>query len=137
MSKSNKHDFGDSFLYADDLVRDGKWIQATLTIKGVVPPNAIVGDNGKTIDKVCLTFEKTPKILALCTTNERLCRLNCGSGQSENWVGKSLTIYPSLIDAFGEKDVPCIRVRLPKTIPVPFGTRKHMGRDITNQPITQ
>lgn len=134
MPKPNKREYGDSFLYAEDLVSDGKWVSATLTIKSVIDPNTITGDNGKVVEKRCLTFEGKDKIYAMPATAERVCKMNFGTKDYEKWVGKTVTVYPTLIDAFGEKDVPCVRIRTQKK-QIPFAVRKQLGRDLTGTPV--
>lgn len=130
---ADKKEYGDGFLYADDFVRDGKWCQFALTIKGIVPPNTIKAANKQMVDKVCLQFEEASKILAVNTTNERLLKMACGSAKSDNWVGKKVTFYPVSVDAFGQTNVPALRVRLPKEVPMPFSARKQLGRDLTGK----
>lgn len=127
----HKNELGPEFLYADDLLRDGRWIEATLTIREIAEPGTLKGANGEVVKDMSLGFEKTRKWLVLNKTNKRLLRIETGSSKPEGWIGHKVTLYPATINAFGEKNVPCIRVRLSDGKPVPFGVRKFLGKDLT------
>lgn len=127
----HKKELGPEFLYADDLLRDGKWVEATLTIERIAEPGSLRGANGQTVDDISLGFAKTKKWLVLNKTNKRLLRIETGSSKPDGWIGRQVTIYPATINAFGEKNVPCIRFRVTGGKPVPFGARKFLGKDLT------
>lgn len=67
-------------------------------------------------------FEEAKKPLGLNVTNARTIAKMHGV-EATKWVGKRITIYPTTCDAFGEEDVPCIRIR--KTPPPPKGQRSN------------
>lgn len=129
----DKTELGPEFLYAEDLLQGGKWITCTLTISAVIPPGTIAGSDKKVIQNHVLEFEKTPKKLVLNNTNKRLCKVSTGESRPENWPGHKIEIYPASINAFGEKNLPCLRIKLPTGKPAPFATRKFMGRDLTKE----
>ena len=126
-----KKELGPQFLYADDLFRDGKWAEVTLTIEGIHAGGTIFGADKKAVDNDSISFVGTEKKLVLNKTNKRLLKIATKSSKSDGWLGKKVTIYPVLINAFGEKNVPCIRVRVGDGNPVPFGVRKFLGKDLT------
>lgn len=131
MSTSHKDNLGPQFLYADDLLRDGQWIEATLTIAKFVPANSIKGANGQKVEKDAIGFDGTDKLLVLNATNRRLIKIATGSSKPEGWTGKKVTIYPVTINAFGQSEIPCIRIRIGSGQPIPFGVRKFLGHDLT------
>lgn len=134
MSKPDKKDYGEGFLYGDDLINNGVWIQASLKIVEVIPRRTLKAANGQLVDKVCLRFEKTEKLLALNETNTRHVALTCGSHKPEKWVGHVITVFPAEVEAFGNTG-PSVRVKLPKGTPHPHGTRKWMGKDLTGDKV--
>jgi len=120
------------FIYADNLVKDGCWVSPTVTIEKVIPENTIRAANKRLVEKPTMKFKESDKMLVLNTTNESLLRLQFGSSDYTKWVGKKVTIEPRRIaEAFGETDVPVIRVALPEDIPVPFRLRRHMGKKLS------
>ena len=126
-----KKDLGPQFLYADDLIRDGRWIEAKLTIANHIVGGTLTGADGTRVDKDAISFEKTDKILVLNRTNTRLIRIATGNSKPEGWIGKSIVVYPVRIKAFGEDNLAAIRVRAGDGKPVPKGVRKFMGTDLT------
>lgn len=94
--------------YIDALCVTGK--DATLTIKVVQAPNTIKAADGKTIDRPVVYFEETDKGFILNKTNARSIGLSHGN-EMDDWVGKKVTLFATSTDAFGKKNVPCVRVR--------------------------
>lgn len=126
-----ENDLGPDFIEAGDLLRDGKWIEATLTISRVAPAHTLVGDNEQVVDKVSIGFEKGKKWLPLNKTNLKIVKFETGTAKPDNWIGKTITIYPAAIDAFGQRNVACVRVRLTPGKVAPFLQKHHLGRDLT------
>ena len=94
------------FLAADDMP-DGK--EVSLTVKQIDRQKVQGGD-----PVVAVHFTETPKMLALNRTNAALIRKALGSAAVETWVGKKITLYGTVCNAFGDPKCPCIRVRAPK-----------------------
>ena len=125
------------FLYADDLVKNGRWEAFTLTIDAVQPPGAVRYANGRTeADKHVLSFEQTPKQWTVPTTQFRLLKLMLGRDTSK-WTGQTVTLHP----AFGKTpqgEGPFIRITPPESLPesrIPLGIRQWFGKDLTGQDI--
>ena len=100
------------FLAADDLPVDR---DVCLTIAGASIDN-VTSPTNKTKKMVCLSFEKTPKKLALNRTNGRTIAKITGSTQVEDWTGAKICLYRTTIKAFGDPQLPAIRVRLPEQV---------------------
>ena len=122
---------GSKFLYADDLLKDGKWVEARLTISRHVPGGTLTGADKSTVDADAIGFDGTDKLLVLNKTNTRLLKIATGSSKPAGWIGKTVALYPVSINAFGQQNLPCIRVRVADGQPTPFGVRKFLGRDLT------
>lgn len=91
-------------LYPGRFIKAGELLgkQVTLKIKSV-DLDELEGDKGKKIKGV-ITFEQTPKQLALNRTNG-VCLREMFGRKLSGWVGKRITIHPA--EWNGE---PCIRV---------------------------
>lgn len=98
--------FAGDFLEAIALPQDKP---VEVTIKSVEPANSRKCKDGKSIDKPILTFEESPKALILNKTNARALCKTMGNNMSA-WVGKKTQIYQARVAAFGEKDVPAVRI---------------------------
>ena len=73
-------------------------------------------NKGKKVKKPDLWFKGKSKPLGLNATNAKTIARLLGSNNTEQWIGKAITLYPTTTDAYGEQ-VECIRVRpkLPST----------------------
>lgn len=69
-----------------------------------------VDHDGKQVMKPDVYFKGKTKPLGLNSTNARAIAKLLGSNRVEDWLGKSITLYPTMTNAFGE-DHECIRVR--------------------------
>jgi hypothetical protein len=94
------------FLAADDMP-DGK--DFALTVTKIDRQKVQGGD-----DVVAIHFAETPKMMALNRTNAALIRKALGSAAVETWIGKKITLYGTVCNAFGDPKCPCIRVRAPR-----------------------
>ena len=93
--------------------RIGNWDldkDVTLTIRKVQQEDVMNPRTWKPSRKVTLYFEKASKSLVLNRTNMDLIGKLYGYELS-GWVGKRITLYRDKCDAFGKKNVPCVRVR--------------------------
>lgn len=63
--------------------------------------------------KWAMKLKELPKPMVLNSTNIQLLAKACGSEQSEEWIGKKVTIYADPNVSFGGKLVGGLRVKLP------------------------
>jgi len=122
--------FEGNFLDATDIpIINGDSPGITVEISGVVPPNAEKDNTGKQINKTILSFKGAKKRLIINKVNARvLCQLH-GKKASE-WVGKKVTLVVRYLEkAFGQFNVPVIRIKADETHPLTFGVRKHYGSE--------
>lgn len=126
-------DYGPGFLHADDLIVNDKYVQAKVVISAVHQPNTIKAANGRMIPNTVLEFSGKDKRLVLCSKTNHYCvSWLSGSTDPEKWIGKEITLYPVVLqEAFGDPNVPAIRVRVPEHAAIPKKYRAHFGRDIT------
>ena len=94
--------FSGDYLKAADL----KGKSCTLKIAGV---EVVDFDDGR---KPILSFHGTDKKMVMNKTNTNTA-IDIFGSDSDDWIGKSLTIIPAQTD-FQGKQVPCIRVALPE-----------------------
>jgi hypothetical protein len=115
------------WIEAADLMQGGPF---TLTVKSVSAPNTEKDSDGALMEEPVIWFEEVPKGLVLgCKTNKRNVNAQL-STKAASWVGKKLTICARyLANAFGEKNVPAIRVLMPPGIPLPWQSRGQMGKE--------
>lgn len=98
--------FDKAYIYAYDL--EGR--DVTVTIERVTG-GTLVGTGGKSNKKPVLYFKGRPeKGLALNITNAKIIAGLYGGFDSEKWVGKRITLYPTTT-TFGSQTVECIRIR--------------------------
>jgi hypothetical protein len=119
---------GETYLRAEHLLKNGRYIAARVTISDIVEGCPIKrGDkDGITIG---LAFEKSDKILGLNKTNVSLLCWDLGEGKPQDWVGKQISLVVRLV---GNKKLtePAIRI-WPKVMPPNDRIRKFMGSEIT------
>lgn len=97
--------FDKEYLYAYDL--QGK--DVTVVIESV-RGGTLVGTGGKSNKKPVVRFRGKEKALALNITNARVIAGLYGGFDAEQWIGKSVTLYPTTT-TFGSQTVECIRIR--------------------------
>ena len=119
--------FTGNFLDASDLMASGN---ITLEISDVVAPNAEKDAAGKVINKAIVAFKGAKKRLILNKTNAKVIAMAHGKKASE-WTGKKLTLTVRFLEtAFGQKNVPVIRVVPPEGTSLTFGMRSKYGREM-------
>ena len=124
---SDKKEYGSAYLYAEDLIRDGNYIDATVTIESVIAPNTIKAANGKMIGHDTLKFVGKDKLLVLCAkVNQRILAIATGESQAEKWPGHKITLQVRIVDSFGEK-VPAIRILPPQGAMIRKSLRERLG----------
>ena len=103
--------FDKEYLYAYDL--QGKDVTVVIeSVKG----GTLVGTGGKSNKKPVLKFKGKEKALALNITNARIIAGLYGGFDSQLWIGKAITLYPTTT-TFGAQTVECIRIRNVKPKP--------------------
>ena len=106
----SKEEYGSDYLYSEDLIHNGDYVEIKLKIEEVIPRNTLKTKAGKIIPHRCLRFVGKQKILVLCAkVNERVLSMVTGESVPEKWVGKEASFGVRIIDSFGDK-VPAIRV---------------------------
>lgn len=97
--------FDKDYIYAYDL--EGRDI--TVEIIRVVG-GTLIGTGGKSSKKPILYFKGTQKGLGLNVTNARIIAGLYGGFESDKWIGKRITLFPTTT-MFGKDSVECIRIR--------------------------
>lgn len=118
----------EGFLASDDIGYNesgGKTVSPV--IREYKPAGTVIDSKKQVVELPVLYFEKSPKGFVLNKTNERILKLVLGKDISK-WPGNKITLGVGFVAAFGERDVPVIRVQPPKGIPLPFGVRKWLGK---------
>lgn len=119
------------FLHGEDLQKDGKWQEFSLTIKSVGERDSMRAQDKTIVPGWPVEFEESPKILVLNKTNTRLAIAALGTNVRAEWPGKKLSVYPVIGTWFGQEDVYALRVRVPRGKPRPFIQPKMLGKDLT------
>lgn len=100
----------------------------TVTISEVIPPNTERAADKRLIDKPILAFSNAKKRFICGKTNVRIIKAMYGKKPSE-WIGKTITIgVRYLKHAFGEVNVPTLRVIPPPGTHIPMGARRFFGK---------
>ncbi len=121
----NRQQYEGDFVESADLMRSG---QVTLTIAAVVPPGTERSKDGRPIDLPIIAFEGATKRFVCSKTNERIVKAIHGPKVAD-WVGKQITLQVRYLrQAFGEWNVPTLRVVPPEGIPIPMAARKYFGK---------
>lgn len=95
--------FPNKYLQSSDL--EGNDVSVTIT-------GCEIEEMGKDKDrKPVLTFKGTDKKMVLNKTNWSVIGKILGSDETDDWIGKRITLYPTEVESFGET-VMAIRVRL-------------------------
>jgi len=117
--------FEGAFLDAFDIMAAKK--DVTVTISNLVAPGVERDAKKRVIDKAILSFTGASKRLILTKLNEKIVYALHGKAPSK-WIGKSITLTVCYLEeAFGEPNVPAIRVVPPPDMPLTFSMRKHYG----------
>ena len=105
----NKQDQDSRFLYAEDLLKGGKYVSPVVEMSEVIRPGSLKSADGRAIAKWTIGFKGTDKKLVLCKTNVSIIHFVIGDEPSDRWVGGKIKLQARIVDAFGEKTV-AIRV---------------------------
>ena len=97
--------FDKAYVYSYDL--EGRDVTVEIIR---IAGGTLVGTGGKSNKKPVLYFKGTQKGLALNITGARVIAGLYGGFDSEKWLGKKITLYPTTT-TFGSQTVDCIRIR--------------------------
>jgi hypothetical protein len=111
-----RHMMDSEYLFAADL--QGR--DVVVTIEKITVAN-LIGEGGRKTKKPAAHFAGKSKPLALNATNCRVIANLLGSNDTQHWIGKAITIYPTTTKVGGET-VECIRVRPELPRPATTGT---------------
>jgi hypothetical protein len=114
------------FIYSYDL--DGR--DVTVVIDRVTA-GEVTGTGGKKSKKPVLYMRGKEKGLALCKTNARTIASLYGSTNTDDWIGKAITLYPAKT-MFGGEEVDCIRIR--NVAPKPRGATSKRSEEPVPEP---
>lgn len=64
--------------------------------------------------KWCLHFAEVDKPLVLNSTNIQLCKMICGSDDTDDWIGRKVVLYTDPNVSYGGKLIGGIRIRAPR-----------------------
>jgi len=117
--------FPSKYLKADDIISAGG--EMTVTITGVVL-GAFDKTDGSQETKPIVSFAGQDKQLILNKTNARRIESILGFDDSEDWIGKSITLITEKVDAFG-KIQDAVRVKLNSTV---FNQKAHTNLGATS-----
>ncbi len=118
--------FGGEFIDAAMLMVRGN-PEVTVTIAEVHAPGVFKDATKKPIDEPVLSFNESPRKLILGSKINRVALALLFGTETDEWIGKKVTLTVRILPhAFGETNVPCIRVKIDRER-ITFGMRKHMG----------
>lgn len=107
---------------------DGE-VDVTITKIGQVN---VARDDEQPEMKWAVKFQEFKKPMVLNSTNIQLLAKACGSEDTDDWIGKTVTIFADPNVSFGGKLVGGLRVRLPikKSSKMPAGNLEDMEDDV-------
>lgn len=116
--------FEGHFIDASDIPPKG-FIE--VEIAGIAAPGDDKDAKGKVIDKPILAFKGATKRLILNKTNLKLLATRHGKTASL-WIGKKVTLTKRyLAEAFGQRNVPVVRIAVDSESELTFAMRKKYG----------
>lgn len=113
------------FVDAADLMSRG---DTTVEIEKIFKPGSVKNSQGKTINKTVISFKGAKKRFIAGKTNLKIISIELQSDKSSQWRGKKITLTVRWLDeAFGQKNVPTVRVKVADESKLSFAMRKHYG----------
>jgi len=97
-----------NYLAADDFNSNGKLVSLTIE-KGCF--EEVTSPNNRKKRMLCLHFKETNKALAVNATNAVTITKALGTNQVSEWKGKKISLYRTTVKAFGNPEMPCVRVK--------------------------
>lgn len=125
--------FQGNFMDASDIMGKGN---VNVVIADVVAPNVDKDATGKVINRAIIAFKGKKKRFIVNKTNLKVIASIYGTKPSE-WVDKTITLGVRYLEkAFGQRNVPTVRVIPPADKPLTFGMRRNFGSEkpFTNEP---
>ena len=126
------------FLHGEDLRDASGWREVTLTVKAVGDKGSEKSADKRAIEGYPVYFEERDKVLVLNRTNTKLGIAAMRTKERDKWVGQKLTLYPAMLASkkddkpvFGQRNIVCVRVRVPEGVPRPYVMPQHLGIDLT------
>ena len=119
--------FSGNFVDASHLLMRGQ-TEVEVTIAEVLPPNTVQDAKGKQIDEPVIKFVETPRQFILGSNiNKKVLSMKFQSTDTKDWLGLKITLVVRVLkEAFGQPNVPCLRVKCdPDSLT--FGMRRHYG----------
>lgn len=130
----DKREYGNQFLYAEDLLRNGKYITAKAEIEEYIPPGTLEAANGRLIDKPVLRFKGRKKMLVLSAKcNRAVIHTVTGEDEGPAWVGHTITLQARIGEAFGDKNTLFIRVIPPPGTALRRSIVQRLGKEAVYQ----
>jgi hypothetical protein len=136
MANAEKKEYGSRFLYAEDLLVDGKLKSPEMKIMAFHPKFSLTAANKKKIDKPSIEFQgNETKILVLAGVNCQVLHTLSGyhSDQGEKWVGMSVKLQARLVEAFGDI-VAAVRIVPPVGAKLRRSVLKRLGKAAQFEP---
>lgn len=122
--------FEGSFLDATDIKARG---EITLEISELIPPGIEKDAKGKLIDKAIVAFKGAQKRLILNKTNAKIMAMQL-TGPPSEWKGQKVTLTVRYLpEAFGQRNVPVVRVKPQDESQLTFPMRKKYGNATPGQ----
>lgn len=84
----------------------------TLPIESAALEFLKAGPQDKGKQRICLKLKGGHKRLVLNKTNVKEL-IKAYGNDTDGWIGKPVTVYPTTCNAFGASNVPCVRVKIP------------------------
>lgn len=123
----DKENYGSRFLYAENLLIGGQYKSVEVEIAEYHPPGTLRSADGSVIPRPAIGFKDKDKLLVLNKTNESLLTFVCGDQPGPSWIGKKITLRPSIVEGWGEQLI-ALRVMPPKGCLVRKNLLKRLGR---------
>lgn len=131
---ADKQEYGNQFLYAEDLLHKGKFVTADVVIEEYIPAGTLTAANGRRIDRPVLKFKGKQKMLALSAKcNRQLIHLITGQDEGPGWVGHTITLQARVVEAFGDKNTLAIRVVPPVGTAIRRSISQRLGRPAVHE----
>ena len=130
----SKQDYGSEYLYAEDLLINGRFKSPTVTISEYIPANTLTTKNHRKVDRPSIRFRGKEKVFVLNKTNRRMIHLVTGQDEGPGWVGWTITLQARVGEAFGDDNCLFLRVMPTEGMAIPRSLMKRLGRRATDPP---
>lgn len=115
------------FVDSTDILSRG---DTTVEIERVYAPNKMKDSRGTPVNKPVIAFKGAKKKFIVGKTNLKLLAILFGP-KTGPWKGQKVTLTVRYLDeAFGQKNVPTVRIKVDDESKIPHSVRKHYGRAV-------